>query len=249
MAVSYIAARPINLAGTHYNAGDPVTTTGWDPNVLSTMIRMGWIEVSVGGSSQTHTAGTLANLPANGSQPDGSTYLATDQNGGTPYLMVAGTWVQESAGVSQATGTVAGPVQLGAAFSVLAVGTTWTDVPLMSINVPASSRPVMIRFKCEAVITTGTAAANSSARIWLALTTAAGVLVELGEFGTYVSGTSYQIAGHIAIEHYLAAPVTAATYKLQARMQAATAGLTTASLTPSNGLVGGAQDNLVAVAG
>lgn len=198
-----------------------------------------------------HYGGPLANMPANGAWPDGSTWEATDQNGGTPWKMIAGAWVQEAPGVTQASGMVlAGPAQLTASFDVKAVGVTATDVTGMSIAVPASARPVLLRAKFEIQSNSGTAAAGAAMRIQVQLTDNANTVVDAGTV-VYVQVTAAAVvfASQIVLERWLPAPVAAATYKVRAMLLAAApANWTSAFLLPSNGSGATAADNLYALA-
>lgn len=64
----------------------------------------------IAGSGWSFTAasntsyGTLANRPAAGSVSDGTLYVASDQNGGTPYQAQSGAWVQVADSVTQPSG-------------------------------------------------------------------------------------------------------------------------------------------------
>lgn len=193
--------------------------------------------------------GPLANMPANGSQPDGSTYFATDQFGGTLYEMVAGAWVQTSAGVNQASGQmIAGPAQLTAQFDVKAVGMVVTDIPGMSIAVPASSRPVLLRAKFEIQANSGTSAAGAALRLQLQMTDNANAIVAEGmQVFVQVVAAAVVYAGQIYLEAYLPAPVVATTYKIRAvLLAAAPANWTSAYILPANGAAA-VPDNFYAV--
>lgn len=50
-----MAARAITIGGVHYNAGDTVDTTGWDQNVLTEYIRLGWLATEVSDSVSINT--------------------------------------------------------------------------------------------------------------------------------------------------------------------------------------------------
>jgi len=200
----------------------------------------------------THEAGLLSALPANGARPNGSTYLATDQNGGTPYKMVAGSWVQSGAGTNVTSNIIAGPVQMTGATSVdvKAIGAVATDVPGMSINVPANARGVLLRHKWEVQANSGTAAAGSNLRVIAFITDNANVVVASGGLTlVQVTAAAVIFQGQIVLEAYLPGPVAAGTYKLRVQLaSAAPANWTSALLFPGNGN-GGANsaDNFYAI--
>lgn len=171
--------------------------------------------------------GHLAQLPADADAtwPNDSTYFVDDQFGGVTYRKVAGHWTQQAAGVLQNTGwqLAAGPVLMPSLFDVKAVGTTETDIPLMSIAIPASAaRGILIRFRSIAVIATGTASSGSGVTIQLYLADSANNHVS-GDFpgGQSVAGAAFANLRTVVIEKYLAPPVAAMTYKLRARLSAA----------------------------
>lgn len=199
----------------------------------------------------TNEYGLLSAMPANGSRPNNSTYFATDQYGGTVYRMVAGVWTQQSAGVNQASGQIiAGPAQLTTSFDVKAVGTSITDVPLMSIAVPASARPVLLRAKFEVQANSGTAAANSALTIRAVIADAANNNLAEGPVTfVQVAAAAVIFTGTITLELYLPTPVAAATYKIRASTTVAVpANWTSAFLLPGNGIAAGVADNFYAQA-
>lgn len=200
-----------------------------------------------------HEGGLIAALPADGARPDGSTYLATDQNGGTPYRMIGGVWKQTGAGVNVSANLIAGPVSMTGAqsFDVKAVGAVATDVPGMSINVPASAKGVLLRHKWEVQCNSGTAANASSVRVTATITDNANAVIASGAFtAIQVGAAALVLSGQITLEVYLPGPVAAATYKLRAQTAAAVpANWTSALLMPANGNGGAnSKDNLYALA-
>lgn len=178
-------------------------------------------------------------------------FWAKDENGGTPYWSNGLTWRKMAAGVTEASGQIiAGPVQFtGTQFDVKAVGITATDVPGMSINVPASSRAVFLRARFSIQANTGTAANASLVTMQLLLTDAANTILDLAAETILQVGTTANVRqGQLIIECYLPAPVIAATYKLRAKTQAAVpANWTSALLLPGYGTAG-VPDNFYAVA-
>lgn len=199
----------------------------------------------------TNETGTLAAMPANGARPNNSTYFATDQYGGTTYRMVAGAWMQQSAGVTQASGQmIAGPVQLTSQFDVKAVGVTVADVTGMSLAVPASSRPVLLRAVLEVQSNSGTAAAGAAMRVQALLTDNANTIVSASAIAfVQVTASAVIFAGQITLEKYLPAPVAAGTYKIRALLLAAApANWTSALLLPNNSTGAAPADNFYALA-
>lgn len=199
-------------------------------------------------SNGAYESGTLANLPANGARADGYTYFATDQNGGTMYQMIAGVWVQVAAGVNTAAGQIiAGPVQITSQCDVRAFGTTMTDVNSMTLSVPASSRPVMLRAFFQGVINMGASSSGTTNAIWVVIADTANNNLTLSSLSVVSTGAQIGQSSTIGIEYYLPAPVSAATYKIRARM-AGTASPVSALLNPSYGLVAGAANYFYAQA-
>lgn len=192
------------------------TTDTFDPN--------NWDVISSGGGTGlSNTSGPLANLPADGSVPDNSTYFADDENNGTPYRMVNGVWVQEAAGVSEASGSyAAGPVKLTNSIDFKAVANAITDMPGMSINVPDSpTRSIRLRFVSQILGNGGTSPVGSLVIAQLFLTDNANA-VKAGSFVSVVSfGVSVLQAANLVVELDLPAPVAAGTYKLRYKTSAA----------------------------
>lgn len=166
--------------------------------------------------------GLLANLPANGARPNGSEYFATDQNGGTLYMMVSGVWQQEAPGVSQYSGQiVAGPVLFSGNVDVKAMGITITDLAGMAINVPASARPVIVRTRLSVSIDMGTSPVGTTNGVWLLLRDSANNNLYMDAVSKVSVGAAMGQNDKLVIEHYLPAPVSAITLKLSARMATA----------------------------
>lgn len=189
----------------------------------------------VGSANRSASAGLLADLPPDGSLVDGSSYLATDQYGGTPYEMVDGVWVPSGAGVGQASGlTVAGPVKLSSAFDVKAVGTTKTDVTGMSLAVPASSRPVKLRFRATVCLNGGTATSGALLIVKVVITDSANNILAAVSPSALSSGASALQVRDTIVEYNLPAPVAAAAYKVRAFTgQAVPSGWTIATIDPT----------------
>lgn len=197
----------------------------------------------------TNESGLLSALPANGTRPNNSTYFATDQFGGTAYRMVNGAWAQQSAGVTQAGGQIiAGPAQFSSTMDLKAIGATVTDVPGMSLAVPASARPVLLKAYFNIVVATGTAAAGATVRPALAITDVNNNILGIGII-TIPQITAASAPGQYELnpEAYLPAPVAGGTYKLRAYIvSAAPAGWTSVNL--SSGYTGTGINNFYAVA-
>lgn len=181
--------------------------------------------------------GSLAAMPANGARPDGSGYFVTDQNGGTLYLMEAGVWNQATPGVSVGvSGDAAGPVLFSSTFDIKAVGTTETDIPGMSIAVPASpNKGILLEFTSTVLLATGSATANSAVIAQILLTDAA----NNRKAGAFPTAVAVNVSSHldcrdIVLRFYLPAPVAAGTYKLRAKCGSAVpSGWNSVSLDPT----------------
>lgn len=150
----------------------------------------------------------------------------------------------------QVTGSIiAGPVQLTNQFDIKAVGTVQTDVTGMSLAVPASTRPVILRFKGEIQMNTGTAAAGSALTVQVFITdNSNSVVAESAVTAEQVStGTATVETGTALCEAILPAPVAGGTYKIRAKTTAAVpTNWTSALILPGNST---GTDNFYAVAG
>lgn len=71
-----------------------ITAVGADIKSLNTQIA----------AVPTHETGIFSARPANGGRVNGSTYFATDDNGGTLYEMSAGAWLKVTPGVGPTVG-------------------------------------------------------------------------------------------------------------------------------------------------
>lgn len=195
--------------------------------------------------------GDLADLPADGAVPDGSTYFAEDQWGGTPYEMMSGAWVQTAPGITQELGIIAGPVFLPLAnqVDVKAIGNVPTDIGGMSLNVPANDGPVLLKAKFEVQFTTGTAAANATCRLVIAITDAANVALDssISQAQQGSAAASLTDTDKVVLEAFLPGPVAGGVYKVRTWLVAnAPANWGTAVILPGNTLAG-VQDHFYAL--
>lgn len=108
MAVTYIASRSITIHGHLYQAGDAVDTTGWDQNVISEYIRMGWLDAATNLTSGAEIASSvLANgfTPTNNTQQDvtGWSLIVPANSGPANITVVGGVLVSITTGTNAST--------------------------------------------------------------------------------------------------------------------------------------------------
>lgn len=157
------------------------------------------------GSPITHTGGLFASRPSAGTVTNGSTYYATDVNGGTLYTHQSGAWAQAAPGVTEASGFELARTEITSTPSGVS-STTLTDVSSLSINFATGSRPALIRLVCPQCSNN---TAGSGGRI--AIANSAGTVLSdaVGD-----SPTANGIL-QISVEARIPASTAAETYKVQ----------------------------------
>ncbi len=145
---------------------------------------------------------------------------------------------------------VVAPAFLTSAVDCQAVGTTLTDMPGMSLGIPASTKSVIVRARICVVATTGTSAAASVITPQIFLTDSANVNYATDSHTFQpVTAASVIIRASLFLECVLVAPVSAMTMKLRYKLLGATpANWTAVSYSPQF-LIGGSTpgDALYAV--
>ena len=146
-------------------------------------------------------------------------------------------------------GLIAGPVFLSSTFDVKAVANTLTDVTGMSIAVPASNRPVLVRFKCNVSANGGSATSGTILSCYVVLADSGNTNKALSIASFTSTGSSVVQGRDVVCEFIIDAPVSAATYKVRAQTSVAIpSNWSSMSILPSGGLVSGARDALTATA-
>lgn len=100
----------------------------------------------------THTGGTFAARGSAANLKDGSTYFATDDDGGTLYQALAGAWSQVAPGATEASGVELARMEIAPAGGIIQSSTTTTlaDVVYLAANFAITfatgAKPAIIRY-------------------------------------------------------------------------------------------------------
>jgi hypothetical protein len=110
--------------------------------------------------------GTLAQRPANGSQPDGSEFYATNDNGGQRYVMVAGLWQKRGPAVGDASGKSLGYAELANTWNPgnWSTANQAQDIPGLTFGFNSSVRPFRIEAEGALQLGLGSVASGSVIR-------------------------------------------------------------------------------------
>lgn len=176
--------------------------------------------------------GTLAQRPANGSQPDGSEFYATDDHGGQRYVMTSGLWQKRGPAVGDATGRSLGYAELAGTWNPgnWPTSNLAQDIPGLQVAFISTTRPFRIEADAAVQIAQGSVAVGTIVRasLQIALSTDGGstwIVQDNKALPAKIAAAGESYLGHCrARSSLIVPPANATSYVIKAMLAVSTVG-------------------------